>query len=453
LDTAAPAATPSGPKDVSSLADPTSSDESNLDSTENVSAGEFAPSATKEQEQSQIKRKRKRGGEEDDLEQAYFKRLQREEDKENEHKESRQEVHDAGTVPAAAVDSDENAVVISISEAAEVDDPPRHEIFDKKLNDKEKSNRTVFLGNVSTEAIRASAAKKSLMRHLQSVLKPSTTGESLGKLESIRFRSTAYAANAGPKRATFAKKELMDTTTTSTNAYAVFTTDVAAQHVAKELNGTIVLDRHLRVDYLAKPLPTEHRRCVFVGNLSFMNEETQQPSEDNQQRRPKAKEPADAEEGLWRTFSKCGAVESVRVVRDQETRVSKGFAYVQFKDENSAEAALLMNGKKFPPMLPRILRVMRAHKTKVKPAALPLRAGTRKGMPPRKTSEARGRVGKPVVFEGHRATEGSIKRGKPVSLADRKRDKDKKRPDSKRAQRSANFKRAQATKRKTGVSR
>jgi nucleolar protein 12 len=53
-------------------------------------------------------------------------------------------------------------------------------------------------------------------------------------------------------------------------------------------------------------------------------------------------------------------VESVRVVRDKTTRVGKGFAYVQFKDENAVEKALLFNGKAFPPLLPRTLRVTRA---------------------------------------------------------------------------------------------
>jgi nucleolar protein 12 len=108
---------------------------------------------------------------------------------------------------------------------------------------------------------------------------------------------------------------------------------------------------------------------VFVGNLSFVDEETSNDAAGEEQtkpRRPKAKVPADTEEGLWRTFSKAGKVESIRVVRDKETRIGKGFAYVQFSDENGVEAALLMNDKKFPPMLPRKLRVMRAKKTRQK---------------------------------------------------------------------------------------
>ncbi|KAJ9615728.1 Nucleolar protein 12 [Cladophialophora chaetospira] len=390
-------------------------------------------------------RKRKRNADEDDLEQAYFKRLQREEDKEVKQKRAEKKHKDEETSSTdedhTSSDSDDDT---SVSEPSSVEVPPRHEIFDKKLNDQDKVNRTVFLGNVSTEAIKSKTAKRTLTRHLRSVLKTPAQGKRPGKFESIRFRSTAYTAKSGPKKATFAKKDLMDQTTTSTNAYAVFTTEAAAAHVAKTLNGSVVLDRHLRVDHLAKPLAVEHKRCVFIGNLSFVNEETP-PTDQNDNRRATAKQPADSEEGLWRTFNKCGPVESVRVVRDEETRVSKGFAYVQFQDENSVEAALLMNEKKFPPMLPRKLRVMRARKMKIKPSsALPLKAR------PTKSSVARGHAAKSLVFEGHRASEGGKRKGKPQDSKDRKKEGQKRRPDSKSAQRSAQYQRAKARKRKAG---
>jgi nucleolar protein 12 len=429
----------------SSPADESDGEEDRDDDSEaadGVSEDETTQVAIERQSGADKPRKRKRNAEEDDLEEAYFKRLQREEDKETQQKQAGQDANDADT-SSDEDDEDDDPV----SEPSEVEVPLRHEIFDKKLNDQGKLSRTVFLGNVSTEAIKTKHAKRTLTRHLRSVLKTPAEGKRLGKFESIRFRSTAYTAKSGPKKATYAKKELMDATTTSTNAYAVFTTEAAAEHVAKTLNGTVVLDRHLRVDYLARPLPIDHKRCVFIGNLSFVNEETQ-PTDGNENRRPTAKQPADAEEGLWRTFGKCGAVQSVRVVRDQETRVSKGFAYVQFKDENSVEAALLMNDKKFPPMLPRKLRVMRARKTKVKTSSR-LPSG---GKFPSKSSMARGRAGKPLVFEGHRASEGGGggKKGKPQSLTDRKMERNKKRPDSKSARRGAQFKRAQARNRNPG---
>jgi nucleolar protein 12 len=312
--------------------------------------------------------------------------------------------------------------------------------LDKKISsDKEKLMRTVFLGNVSTEAIKDKRAKRTLLKHLRAALKPSEGGESVGKYESIRFRSTAYSSDSGPKKATFAKKELMDTTTKNTNAYAVFTTEEAAQHVARMLNGTVILDRHLRADYLGNPARIDNRRCVFVGNLSFVDEETVE--EKTEGARPKAKQPADPEEGLWQTFNKVGRVESVRVVRDQETRVSKGFAYVQFEDVNSVEAALLLNEKKFPPLLPRKLRVMRSKRTKHAgnaSAKLPRFGGARekRSFGGRNAGTRGGAPGKPnnIVFEGHRASSNTSR-----TKADKLRKQKKKRPTNRSARRGAAF--------------
>ncbi|KAF2099319.1 RNA-binding domain-containing protein, partial [Rhizodiscina lignyota] len=222
---------------------------------------------------------------------------------------------------------------------AEASSPPQHETLTGEASDLEKAARTVFLGNVSSTAITSKSARKKLLAHLSSHLSSLETHTPPHKLESLRFRSTAFAS-AIPKRAAFAKQELMDATTKSTNAYAVYSTKEGAREAAKHLNGTVILDRYLRVDEVAHPAKVDHRRCVFVGNLGF--------------------EPSDVEEGLWREFGKAGIVESVRVVRDAKTRVGKGFAYVQFTDENAVEAALLFNDKKFPPMLPRKLRVVRA---------------------------------------------------------------------------------------------
>ncbi|RJE16778.1 nucleolar protein 12, partial [Aspergillus sclerotialis] len=81
-------------------------------------------------------------------------------------------------------------------------------------NEVEKSSRTLFLGNVSTEAITSKSAKKTLLKHLGSFL--STLPESTGphKVESIRFRSTPFTSGGHiPKRASYARKEILDDTT------------------------------------------------------------------------------------------------------------------------------------------------------------------------------------------------------------------------------------------------
>ncbi|QUC17836.1 uncharacterized protein UV8b_02077 [Ustilaginoidea virens] len=288
-------------------------------------------------------RKRKRKDGNDDLEARYLAELTKIDDEKPLGKRQKSREEDAG--------------------ASDADDAcPLHESLtqESKDSDFERASRTVFLSNVSTEAIFSKAAKRTLLSHLTSALDLNEAPEQ--KFESIRFRSVAFSTGSMPKRAAYITKSLMNATTRSANAYVVFSTAAAARQVTSKLNGTEVLGRHLRVDSVAHPSPTDHRRCVFVGNLGFIDDETVIVTNEEGEKveKKRTKVPADAEEGLWRTFGKVGKVESVRVVRDAKTRVGKGFAYVQFYDANDVEAALLLNEKKFPPMLPRKLRVTRA---------------------------------------------------------------------------------------------
>ncbi|KAL9072085.1 MAG: hypothetical protein Q9157_005243 [Trypethelium eluteriae] len=252
------------------------------------------------------------------------------------------------------------------------DQPPLHESLmpDQADSEIEKASRTVFLGNVSNSAIISKSARRVLMTHISTVLQSPSLPQGAHKVQSLRFRSTAYGGSV-PKKGAFARKDVMDATTKSTNAYVVYTSQSAAREAAKTLNGTVVLDRHLRADLVAHPAKVDHRRCVFVGNLGFVDDESSSKpadsdDEDHRGKRNKSKSsgPGDVEEGLWREFGKVGVVESVRVIRDAKTRVGKGFAYVQFIDENAVEEALLYDGKKFPPLLPRKLRVSRAKSIK-----------------------------------------------------------------------------------------
>ncbi|KAJ5200171.1 Nucleotide-binding alpha-beta plait [Penicillium cf. griseofulvum] len=400
----------------------------------------------KEQPTDTQNRKRKRGGAGEEVEETYMRRIAKEEEKDEEkrkseyakrQKQSEQEEGSDDGEDDEGEDSDK-ASGSEDSDEEETAPAPVHESLTgaAKADEVEKSNRTVFLGNVSTEAIKSKTAKKTLLRHLVSFC--STLPESTGphKIESIRFRSVAFASGGGiPKRASFAKREILDETTPSTNAYAVYTTLHAARNAPAALNGTMVLDRHLRVDSLAHPAEIDHKRCVFVGNLSFIDSET--PEEDEKTgKKKKARAPADIEEGLWRIFNAHTGgkdkkavkknVEFVRVIRDSTTRVGKGFAYVQFYDGNGVEESLPLNGKNFPPMLPRKLRVTRARKIAKKREPSGPEASKSRVDEAQKTMQGRanrllGRAGaakvkasanstiagNSFVFEGHRATEGS----------------------------------------------
>ncbi|KAK5132768.1 hypothetical protein LTR08_008653 [Meristemomyces frigidus] len=338
-----------------------------------------------------VRRKRKRKNADEELEDAYMQKLAREDDKDAEKAaaERASKRHKIAPLKQAGDGSDDEAATSDVKDGedeeagsgsdmeldgdAEGDDaataPPKHETQETPDIELSKANRTVFLGNVSTTAISSKADRKTLDKHLGSFFEDITApkdGEPKHSIESLRFRSTPYAP-AIPKKAAYARKEVVDATTKSTNAYVIYSSTALAREAAKRLNGTTVLDRHLRVDEVAHPAKADNKRCVFVGNLGFVDDETNIQAaneEDGREVRKRGKEPGDVEEGLWRTFNKCGKVESVRVIRDSATRVGKGIAYVQFVDENGVEAALLYNDKKFPPMLPRKLRVTRARAQK-----------------------------------------------------------------------------------------
>jgi nucleolar protein 12 len=275
-------------------------------------------------------RKRKRGVGED-LEGAYLQKLAKEEAKDEKKRLAiRHETQiDEREVGAEKEDEGEEDVSDADSDALPAKIVHESLMPTKDESELEKSTRTVFISNVSTKAITSKSAKKTLLTHLSSFC--SSLGEKGGphKIESIRFRSTAYSTAAKPKKAAFVLKELHDATTKSTNAYAVYSTPLAAREAVKKLNATKVLDRHIRVDGVAHPQPVDHKRCIFVGNLGFVDDESAMIAADGEKRRAKA--PSDIEEGLWREFGKLGRVESVRVVRDPITRVGKGFAYVQFQ--------------------------------------------------------------------------------------------------------------------------
>lgn len=283
-----------------------------------------AASSTKDR-----KRKRRQRDEFDDLESKHLRKLTKDD---VEPVGKRRKGEDGAEAPVEEDEEDEAS-----EDEASGDDIPVHESVaaDPAATDLEQASRTIFLSNVSVEAITSRKAKKTLMAHLASILDKSASPAQT--VQSIRFRSTAFSTAAIPKRAAFIKRSVMDATTKSTNAYVVYSTVPAVRTAVAQLNGTMVLDRHLRVDSVAHPATVDHRRCVFVGNLGFVDDEsvlgvkTNEEGKEVTDKRKRTKAPMDVEEGLWRVFGKeCGKVESVRVIRDPITRVGKGFAYVQF---------------------------------------------------------------------------------------------------------------------------
>lgn len=98
------------------------------------------------------------------------------------------------------------------------------------------------------------------------------------------------------------------------------------------------MNRHLRVDITGSDKKRLDPSCsIFVGNLPYDIED----------------------ESVWQHFSECGTVEGVRIIRDAQFRIGKGFGYVLFDSPLAVTRALKMNDVK---LQGRKLRVTKAVK-------------------------------------------------------------------------------------------
>uniref|UniRef100_A0A3B4WAP6 RNA binding motif protein 34 n=1 Tax=Seriola lalandi dorsalis TaxID=1841481 RepID=A0A3B4WAP6_SERLL len=156
-----------------------------------------------------------------------------------------------------------------------------------------KSKRTVFVGNLPI-----SCTKKTL----RSLFRDQ------GSIDSIRFRSVVREDPSMSRKVAAIKRQIHPKKQ-SVNAYVVFK-DEEGVAKALERNGLeIEKDFHIRVDRVTDSSAHDHKRSVFVGNLSFEINEL----------------------AFRRHFEECGPVEAVRLVRDQNSGLGKGFGYVLFE--------------------------------------------------------------------------------------------------------------------------
>ena len=98
---------------------------------------------------------------------------------------------------------------------------------------------------------------------------------------------------------------------------------------ALALAGTPFEGRPIKIDYTkvssGGASGGEKSLTCYVGNLSY-----------------------DAsEEALYTFFEPCGAILAARILCDQQTGQSKGYGYVDFEDQESADVALTYHGSEF----------------------------------------------------------------------------------------------------------
>ncbi|XP_051471190.1 RNA-binding protein 34 [Apus apus] len=194
-------------------------------------------------------------------------------------------------VPKSAVNSDTGTTVKQQKE--------------KKVVDEAVNRRTVFVGNLPVSCT---------VQELKSLFKE------YGQIKSIRFRSLVPAEDT-PSKKLAAIKHKVHPNAKFVNAYVVFKEECDAIKALNENGTEIASGFHIRVDIASKNSSHDNKRSVFLGNLSYDI----------------------SDDAVREHFSVCGDVVAVRVVRDRETGLGRGFGYVLFENTDAVHLALKLN--------------------------------------------------------------------------------------------------------------
>ncbi|KAJ5067959.1 RNA-binding protein [Anaeramoeba ignava] len=180
-----------------------------------------------------------------------------------------------------------------------------------KKEKEEINQRTIFIGNLPVEI------KK---KKLEKIFKE------FGKIESIRFRSTAFEIlpdkKIKPKKVSAIKKEIDKEVSPTQNCYLLYENKESAKKAVK-MNGIEIEGYKIHVCLEENKKDYNEKLCVFVGNLNYNVTELE----------------------IQDFFKECGEINYVHIVRDKFTRRGKGFAYVNFKHRKSVPFALQLNGE------------------------------------------------------------------------------------------------------------
>lgn len=188
----------------------------------------------------------------------------------------------------------------------EVEGPTRPQRPRNKAEERIKDKRTVFVGNLPV------SFTKQALRALF---------KGFGAIESVRFRSVARAEPTLNRKVAAIQRQVHPKRK-SIHAYVVFKEEAAAGLALARNGAEVEGGFNIRVDRASGSHSHDNRRSAFVGNL-----------------------PYDVEDQVLRDhFAECGEVVAVRIIRDRETGVGKGFGYVLFEDADGAQLALKLDG-------------------------------------------------------------------------------------------------------------
>ncbi|XP_003395590.2 RNA-binding protein 34 [Bombus terrestris] len=181
-----------------------------------------------------------------------------------------------------------------------------HQDKDSSLEDFKENERTIFVGNLPKDVTK---------KQLQKLFKQ------FGKIDAIRLRGKISKSLNIPKRVAAITNDLHPKMK-SVYAYIRFESEESTKK-ALSINGTKFEGNYVRVDMSTKSNDKyETKKSVFIGNLHFNVDD----------------------DSVRNHFKRCGEIQSVRIIRDNQTGVGKGFGYVNFKSEDAVALALELDG-------------------------------------------------------------------------------------------------------------
>ncbi|KAG2068446.1 hypothetical protein BDR04DRAFT_1103272 [Suillus decipiens] len=290
-------------------------------------------------------------------------------------------------------------------------------------SEEQRNSRTIFVGNLSSEVAKKRPLQKQLHRHILSLVPtakiestrfrsvafqnptsklPDDDGkEQTGSRQHVRDRASSWRKTnptadepkndekkfltpSQKKKVAFINRELHPSAD-SVNAYVVFAYPTPAKERPSNLpplppvmdpheaaclavetcNGTVFMDRTIRVDSLGRPADSvgkqsallgtfagDPKSSIFVGNLDFASKEEDLRAFFESLITAERGPPSQASDAPKHWVSR------VRIVRDKDTQLGKGFAYVQFTDRVCVDETLAMEESKLK-FAKRKLRVQR----------------------------------------------------------------------------------------------
>ncbi|CAM6110147.1 unnamed protein product [Calypogeia fissa] len=262
---------------------------------------------------------------------------------------------------------------------------------EERRDNEERLSRTIFVGNLPV-----SLKPKQLLREFCQ----------FGAVESARLRSVPLVDTKMPRKAAVITGQLNESRS-SLNGYVVFHKEESAK-AALAHNMTEFHGKHIRVDMATAPrkgdkigesgIEYDRSRSIFVGNLPFDVEDEEVYS-------------------LFQGKTPDLEVEAVRIVRDPQTSIGKGFAFVCFKKKVGATTAL--DNAEFTRLRNRQLRIIRFgfQRKQTGGSLLARRSSGRNTSKPRPGAEERINKRSVLSYEGTRSSKVDGRPGKTTVAA------------------------------------